>query len=125
MAPTTGSAAKLRTAHLVAAGGERSQRVAVVALAAGNDVTPLRLPDLDEILPRHFERCFDCLRSARHEIGVADALRSARDQPVGQGFGRFVGEEARMGVGKLVGLHVQGGSHVRMAVAEAGDGRAT
>jgi hypothetical protein len=56
---------------------------------------------------------------------MADAFRSACDQPVGQSFGGLVGEEARVGVSKFVGLRMQGGGHVRVAVAEAGHGRAT
>ena len=70
--------AELRAAPFVAAGRERAERVAVIALAAGDDVAPLRLARLDEILPRHLERRLDRFRAAGDEIGVADALRRVR-----------------------------------------------
>ena len=116
--------AELGAAPFVAPGSERAERVAVIALAAGDDVSPLWLSDLDEILPRHLERRLHRFGSAGHEIGVAYALWRTGDELVGQCLGRFIGEEAGMGVGELVGLCVQRGSHVGMAVAEAGNRRA-
>src|SRR5882724_2554964 len=41
---------ELRPAPGIAAGGERTQRIAVIALAAGDDVAPLGLAALGEVL---------------------------------------------------------------------------
>ena len=56
--------AELAATRLVATGGERAQRIAVVALPPGDDVSALRLANLDEILPRHLQCRFDRFRSA-------------------------------------------------------------
>src|SRR3546814_14966418 len=50
---------ELRAAPLVAAGGQGPQGVAVVALAAGDDVAALRLALLDEVLSRHLQGRLD------------------------------------------------------------------
>src|SRR5205085_1797032 len=52
----------------VAANCERRERVAVVALPAGDEMPALRLADLDEILARELERSLDRLRAAGDEI---------------------------------------------------------
>ena len=85
----------------------------------------LRLADLDEILARHLERRLDRLRTAAHEIDVAQAGRGVLDQAVGEALGGFGGEKRRMRVGELIELRAHGGEHVRMAVAEARDSRAS
>ena len=103
----------------IAAGGERAQRIAVIALAAGDDVAPPGLAALGEVLPRHLERRLDRLRAAADEIDVAQPRRSILDQPVGQLLGHLGGEEAGVRIGELVELLVQGGRHRGMAVAEA------
>ena len=56
---------------LVAADRQRAERIAVIALAAGDEMATLRLPDLDEILPRELERGLDRLRTARYQVDVA------------------------------------------------------
>src|SRR6476659_4642578 len=91
-----------RAAPFVAAGGQRAQRVAVIALAAGDDVAALGLAALDEILPRHLQRRLDRLRAAAYEVRVADAWGGVGDQPVGEFLGDFGGEEAGVGVGEAV-----------------------
>ncbi len=103
----------------VAADGERAQRIAVIALLAADEVAPLGLADLDEVLPRHLERCLDRLRAAADEIDVADAGRRVGDEVAAQLLRDLGGEEARVRVGELVELGVHGGQHVGMAVAEA------
>lgn len=45
----------------VAAGGERAKRVAVIALPPCDEVLPLRLSTLDEILPRELDAGLDRL----------------------------------------------------------------
>ena len=109
-----------RTLPFVAAGRQRAQRIAVIALAPGDHVAALRLAALGEILPRHLERRFDRFRSAAHQVGVADAVGGVGDQAVGEPFGNLGGEEAGMGIGKPVELLVQGRRHRGMAVAQAG-----
>ena len=106
---------------LVAADGERAQRVAVIALPPRDERRALRLPDLDEILARHLERRLDRLGAAAHEVRVARAGRRRPDQPVGELFGDFGREEARVRVGELVGLRVHRRQHVGVAVPEAGN----
>src|SRR3546814_9288456 len=66
---------ELRAAPLVAAGSQRAQRVAVIALPARNDVAALRLALLDEVLPRHLQRRLDRLRTAAHQVDVVEPHR--------------------------------------------------
>src|SRR5580692_8628349 len=111
---------ELRAAPFVAAGRKRPQCIAVIALAARDNVPPLWLALLDEILPRHFQRGLDRFRSAADEIDMVDPIRRGLDQPVGELFGGLRGEKSGMSVSKLVELLVKRGDHVGMAVAEAG-----
>ena len=118
------SGLELRAPPGVAAGSERAERVAVIALPPRDDVTALRLADLDEKLPRHLERGLDRLRAAADEIDVAQARRSVLDQPIREPFGGLGGEKSRVGIGERVELFVHRGEHVGMAVAKARDRRA-
>ena len=96
----------------------------MIALPTGDDVRPLRLADLDEILARHLESRLDRLGAAADQIDVAQARGSVLNQPVGESLGGFGGEKGGMRLGKRVKLFAHGGEHVRMTMAEAGDGRA-
>ena len=96
----------------------------MIALAPGDEVAPLRLALLDEVLPRHLQRGLDRLRAAADEIDVVDAGRRVRDEVVAQLLGHLRREEAGVRVGELVELRVHGGQHVGMAVAEARHGGA-
>ena len=100
----------------VAAHGERTERIAVIALPARDEMSPLRLPDLDEILARELERGLDHLRAARHEIDVG---RRTGNQHVGQLLGDRCREKARVREGKLIDLRVHRANYVRMTVAQA------
>src|SRR3546814_4036643 len=75
---------ELRAAPLVAAGGQGPQGVAVVALAAGDDVAALRLALLDEVLSRHLQGRLDGFGTAAHQVDVIQPGRRVRDQAVGQ-----------------------------------------
>ena len=108
----------------VAAGRQRPQRVAVVALPAGDDVAPLWLAYLQEVLPRELDGGFHRLGAAGDEVHAADARRCALDQHLGELLGRLGGEEAGVGIGDAVELRLDGVEHVAVAVPEAGDGRA-
>ncbi len=112
----------LHAPRRVVAHRQRPQRVAMVALAPADDVPPLRLADLHEVLPRHLERRLDGLGAAGDEIDVPHALGRIGDQGGGELFGDGRGEEARMGIGEAVELGMHGRQHVGMRMAEAGDG---
>ncbi len=58
----------------IAAHRKRAQRVAVVALAARDEVRALRLADFYEVLPRHLERRFHRLGAAAHQVHMAHAF---------------------------------------------------
>ena len=115
---------ELRAPPGVAADSERAERIAVIALPSCDDVAALRLADLDEKLARHFERGLHRLRTAAHQIDVAQARRSVLDQAVGEAFGGLGGEESGMRIGEGVELFMHRGEHVRVPVAKARDGRA-
>ena len=115
---------ELRAAPRVAAGRQRAERVAVIALAARDDGAALRFAGLDEILARHLQRRLDRLGAAADEIDVIDAARRVLDQPIGEPLGGLGGEEGGVGVGERVELPVQGRDDVGMAMAEAGHRRA-
>ena len=94
----------------------------MVALPPGDEVRALRLADLDEVLARHLERCLDGFGTAAHEVRVARAGGRRPDQLVGELLGNLRREEARVRVGELVGLRMDGRQHVGMTVPEAGNG---
>src|SRR3569623_946870 len=62
-------------APCIAAGSERAERVAVIALAARDEVPALRLAALDEILSRELDARFDRLGDAADEIGIGQSAR--------------------------------------------------
>ena len=64
---------ELRAPPFVAAGRERAERIAVIALPARDDVPTARLAFLDEILPRQLQRRLDRLRAAADEIDMTKA----------------------------------------------------
>jgi hypothetical protein len=107
-----------------AANGERAERDAVIALAAGDEMTPLRLAAFDEILPRHFQRGFDRLGAAADEERVAHSLRRMRGEVVGQTFECRRGEEAGVGELESVELRLHRRDDVGMRMAETGHGGA-
>jgi HAMP domain-containing protein len=109
----------------VAAGGERTERVAVVALPPRDEPRALGLADLEEILPRHFQRALDRLRTAAHQIDAGEAARLVPDQIVGERLSHVGGEEARVHIGELVGLSRQRREHARVPVPETRHGGAT
>ncbi len=111
-------------APLVAAHAQRAQRVAVVALAARDELRALRLARLDPVLARQLERGLHRFRTARDEIHAAHVLRPAGDQAIGQLLGHFGGEERGVGIGAAVDLAVHGRNHVRVAMAQRRHGRA-
>ena len=93
---------------VAAADRERAERDAVIALAARDEMAPLRFAALDEILPRQLERGLDRLGAAADEERMAKAFRRMRDEVVGKFFGGLRGEEAGMRVFELVELRAHG-----------------
>ncbi len=110
-----------RAAHHVAAGRERAQRGAVVALPPRDEIPPLTLAALDEILPRQLQRRLRPLRAGRAEIGVAEAARIAVEQQIGERLGRLAGEKAGMRIRHALRLCRDRAGDAPVAVAEAGD----
>ena len=73
----------------VAARRQRAERVAVIALASGNDMAPVRLAGLDEILACELQRRLDGLRPAGNEIDMFNPLRRVFRQKRGKRLGRL------------------------------------
>ena len=109
-------------APAVAAGGERADRVAVIALPAPDDVTALGLPDLEHVLARHLERGFDAFGAAGVEVHALETGGRVGDDRVGERLGDFGGEERRVRIRELVDLALDRLEHARVAVAEARHG---
>ena len=116
--------AELLALPFPAADRERAERAAVIALAACDDVPPLRLAAFDEILARELERGLDRLRAAADEKNVTDPLRGVGDEIVGQFLGNLGREEAGMRVSEPVELLTHRRQHVRMRMPQAGHRRA-
>ena len=109
----------------VAAGGERAERVAVVALAARDEVGALGLVDFDEVLAREFQCGLGAFRAGGAEIGVGQAAWFAIQHDVREVFGGLAAEGSGVGVGHRGRLLADGGGDALIAVAEAGDRGAT
>ena len=109
----------------IATGGERSQRVAVIALLPCDEAGSVGLPTLQEVLAREFERALHRLRPRRHEEGMRQAARLISQQQIGQGLGRLRGEEAGMNVTELACLPADGLGNPPITVSEAGHRRAS
>ena len=110
--------------HHVAAGRQRAQRGAVVALPPRYGAGALGLAGFQEVLPRQLDRCLVALRSRGAEPRPRQPARFILQQDVGQVLGRLVGEGAGMGVGHPRGLPTDRLCDAAVAVAEAGDRRA-
>ena len=90
---------ELGAAPHVPAGGQSTQRIAVIALPPGDDVVPPGLADLQEVLPRHLERRLDRLGAAGNEVDPVEPDGRRRDQCAGQ---RLHGLEGRTELGTEV-----------------------
>jgi hypothetical protein len=111
-----------RATHHVAAGGEGAERVAVVALPAGDEAGALGLADLEEVLAGKLDGGFVAFGAGGTEIGVAEAAGFVADEGFREFLGRLVGEQGGVDVGDLGELFGDRGVDPWMAVAEAGDG---
>src|SRR4051812_47694350 len=93
----------------------------MIALAARNEMRPLRLAAFDEILPRDLDAGLDRFRSAADIIDIGKPARLVTDQQLGELFGGLGREEAGMGIGEFRGLFLHRGKYARVLMAEAGD----
>jgi catechol 2,3-dioxygenase-like lactoylglutathione lyase family enzyme len=91
---------ELRPPPLIAAGAERADGVAVIALLARDQAAALRLALLDPVLPGELDRRLRRLRPAGDEIDLLQPRGRVGDQQVGELFRRLGGEEAGMGEGE-------------------------
>ena len=106
----------------IAAGRQRAERIAVIALAARDEMLALRLAALDEILPRQLDAGLDRFRAAADEIGISETARLVADESLGQRLCGLGGEEAGMGIGELCHACSRHRlDHARMLMAETGD----
>ena len=113
-----------RATHHVAAGAERAERIAVVALAAGDDVGAPGLADLDEVLAGELQRGLGAFRAGGAEIGVRQTARFAVQHDVREFLGGLAAERAGVGVGHGGGLAADGLGDAPVAMAQAGNGGA-
>ncbi len=81
-------------------------------------------PISTKVLPGHLQRCLDRFGAAGHEVGLGEAAGFVPHQILRQGFRRFGGEEAGMGVGERVGLAADRLDDTRVLVAQAAHGGA-
>jgi hypothetical protein len=115
---------ELSTAHGIAADRQHAKRIAMVALAAADEFSPLRLAGFDEILPRHFQAGLHRLRPARNKIDMIElsprvGFRRVCNEVVGQPLGDIRRKERCVRIGELVELGNDRGIHRRVAMAKA------
>src|SRR5205807_6404849 len=103
---------------------QRPKRIAVVALAARDEVLALRLTAFDKILSRQLDAGFDRFRPAADKVGIGEAARFVADETVGQRLCRLGGEEAGMGIGELRRLPRYRLENAWMLMSETGNGSA-
>ena len=78
---------KLRPPPAIAAGCQRTQRIAVIALPARDDLRLVGLAGFNKILSRQFKGGFHGFRPAGHEIDPVQIARCARCQKFSEFFG--------------------------------------
>ena len=88
----------------VAAQRQGCDRVAVVALATGDEVPSSGFAAFNEILPRELHGGLVRLGTPGGEVDLAETDWSLSDQMLRQQFCRFAGEEAGMGIGQPIEL---------------------
>ncbi len=110
-----------RAPHHVAAGAEGAEGVAVVALAACDEVRALRLADLDKVLSRELKRGLGALRAGRAEIRMRQAAGFAVENDMREVLRRLAAERSGVRVGHAGGLPPDRRCDALVAVAETGD----
>jgi hypothetical protein len=111
---------ELLTLPFPAAGRQRAERAAVIALAARDDVSPMRLPKLDEVLARELEGSLDRFRPAADEEDAAHARRRVGAEIGSELLRDRGGEEAGMRIGQSIELLAHGRQNIRVRMPEAG-----
>ena len=110
---------ELRAAPFVAAGRERPDGIAVIALLARDQAAALRFALFDPVLPRQLDRRFGRLGPAGDKVDPVQPARRMGDQQIGQRLGRFRGQKAGMSEGELVQLRLDRLGHRPVAMAKA------
>ncbi len=110
---------ELRPPPFVAAGGERAEGVAVIALLAGDQPAALGLALFHPVLPRQLDRRLRRLRATGDEIDPVQPRRRVLDQKVRQRLRRPRSEEAGVREGEIVELRLDRRGYVRIAMSEA------
>jgi len=108
----------------VAADGHGAEGAAVVALLAGNDAEPRRLPGFEKILAREFDGRFSGFGAAGGEIDAAAILKIARgdgEDADGKLFGGLGMKLRGVGEGDATRLFGHGAADFRDTVADADD----
>ena len=113
---------ELGATPLIAAGSQSAKRVAVIALAACDQMTTLRFAALEMVLSGQLESRFDGFGAAGDEIDPVEIFRRMSDQQVSQLFGRIRGKEAGMGKGQSVDLILDRLFDLFVGMAKAGNG---
>ena len=108
-----------RATGRVAAGGQRAERVAVIAAAPGDEFVALGLADFEKILPGKLDGGFGAFRSGGGKIGVGQPTRRVPDQHIGQFFRRLVAENRGVDIGNFIELGRYCVTHPAVAMAEA------
>ena len=93
----------------------------MIALAPGDEAVAVILPDLDEILPRHFQCRLDGFRAAGHEIDFVDPVWRHADEQIRQFFGGGGGKERSMGEWESVRLGLDRLYDIGIGMTEATD----
>src|SRR4051812_8536342 len=104
--------------------GEGPKRNAVIALVSCDNVPPVQLAPLDEILTRELKRGLHGLRSAADVEDVTDSLWSVRHEIIGQVLRNLRREEASVSVRKRVELLMHSRKYVRMRMPKTRHRRA-
>ena len=116
---------KLLAAPFIATGCQGAERIAVIALPTRDHPMPLRLADLEKILPCKLDRGLDGFRSAAYQVDSVKTGRGVGCQQIGQSFRRFRSEKTRMGKGDFVQLPLDRLGDIGIAVPKAGNRRST
>ena len=114
---------ELRASPAVTTRRQRTQRVAMIALPAGNHMGARSLTAFHMVLPRQFDRGLNRLRPTGDEIDAVDPRRRPVDQLVRQtlcGLGR---EKRRVRPGDLIELRFGRLQHGRCGMAQTGHRR--
>ena len=114
-----------RPAIQVTGDRQRAQRVAVVALPAADDDMLLIPAARQPVLPGQFDRGLIGLRPTGQEINPRTRFAESARQLFGKAFLWMIGKKRRVREGHFTQLLFDSLQNLRVAMAQAGNGRAT